>query len=118
MKDERVQRLEVDFVFGAADVAKSVQSVIEGEIKQIHLRVPNFTDVVTLTLSVEDEDGYEVFTSGAKAKNANYNLKATDLDDTLLIASTFTLKATLSAVHGGAGDEAVKAVIYYWGIQG
>jgi hypothetical protein len=118
MKDERVQRLEVDFVFGAADVAKSVQSVIEGEIKQIHLRVPNFTDVVTLTLSVEDEDGYEVFTSGEKAKNANYNLKATDLDDTLLIASTFTLKATLSAVHGGAGDEAVKAVIYYWGIQG
>ena len=73
---------------------------------------------MTLTLSIEDEDGYEIFTSGAKARNANYNLKATDLDDSVLIAGTFTFKATLSGVHGGAGDEAVKAVIYYWGIQG
>ena len=117
MKEERVQRLEVDFVFGAAETVKSVQSVIEGEIKQIHLRVPNFTNAVTLTLSVEDEDTYEVFTSGAKARNANYNLKATDLDDTLLIASTFNIKATLSGVPGGTGG-AAKAVIYYWGFQG
>jgi hypothetical protein len=117
MKEERVQRLEVDFVFGAAGTEKTIQSVIEGEIKQIHLRVPNFTNVVTFTLSVEDEDGYEVFTSGAKAKNANYNLKATDLDDSLLIASTFNLKATLSGAPGGDGGTA-KAVLYYWGIKG
>lgn len=117
MKDERVQRLEVDFVFGAADTEKSAQSVIEGEIKQIHLRVPNFTNDVTLTLSVEDEDSYEIFTSGAKARNTNYNLKATDLDDSLLIASTFTLKAALSGPPAGDGGTA-KAIIYYWGIEG
>ena len=79
--------------------------------------MPNFTNVVTLTLSVEDEDGYEVFTSGAKARNANYNLKATDLDDTLLIASTFTLKATLSGDAGGDGG-AAKAVIYIGASRG
>ena len=38
MKPKRVQRLEVEFAFGAAGTEKEVQSVIEGEIKQIHLR--------------------------------------------------------------------------------
>jgi hypothetical protein len=117
MKENRVQRVEVDFVFGATGTVKSVQSVIEGEIKQIHLRVPNFTNAVTLTLSVEDESGYEIFNSGAKAKGANHNLKASDLNDSILIASTFTLKATLSGDAGGEGGSA-KAVILYWGIKG
>lgn len=117
MKDQRVQRVEVDFVFGATGTVKSVQSVIEGEIKQIHLRVPNFTNAVTLTLSVEDEAGYEIFNSGAKTKGANHNFKASDLNDSILIASTFTLKATLSGDAGGAGGTA-KTVLHYWGIRG
>ena len=117
MKENRVQRVEVDFVFGATGTVKSVQSVIEGEIKQIHLRVPNFTNAVTLTLSVEDEAGYEIFNSGAKAKDANHNLKASELNDSILIAGTFTFKATLSGGAGGAGETA-KAAIFYWGIKG
>jgi hypothetical protein len=117
MKEERVQRVEVDLVFGATGTVKTVQSVIEGEVKQIHLRVPNFTNAVTLALSIEDEAGYEVFNSGAKAKDANYNLKATDLDDSILIASTFTFKGTLSGDAGGAGGTA-KAVVYFWGVKG
>lgn len=116
MQDKRVHRLEVGFPFGAAGTEKSVQSVIEGEIKQIHLRVPDFTNDVTLTLSVEDY-GYEIFTAGAKAKNANYNLKAADLDESILITSTAKFKATLSVDAGGDGGTA-KAVIYYWGVQG
>ena len=117
MKPKRVQRLEVEFAFGAAGTEKEVQSVIEGEIKQIHLRVPNFANNATLALSIEDEAGYEIFNSGAKAKNANYNLKATDLDQSVLIAGTFRFKATLSGDAGGAGGTA-KAVILYWGIKG
>jgi hypothetical protein len=117
MKPKRVQRLEVEFAFGAAGTEKEVQSVIEGEIKQIHLRVPNFANNVTLALSIEDEASYEIFTSGAKARNANYNLKATDLDHTVLIAGTFKFKATLSGDAGGEGGTA-KAVILYWGIKG
>ena len=75
------------------------------------------TDNVTLALSIEDEVGYEIFTSGAKARNANYNLKATDLDQSVLIAGTFRFKATLSGDAGGEGGSA-KAVILYWGIKG
>jgi hypothetical protein len=117
MKDERVQRVEVDFVFGATGTVKSVQSVIEGEIKQIHLRVPDFANLVTLALSVEDESGYQIFNSGAKAKSANHNLNASDLNDSILIAGTFTFKATLSGDAGGAGGTA-KAVVFFWGIRG
>jgi len=117
MKDERVQRVEVDFVFGAAGTVKSIQSVIEGEIKQIHLRVPDFANPVTLALSVEDEGGYEIFNSGPKAKGANYNLKASDLNDSILIAGTFAFKAALSGDAGGVGGTA-KAVIFFWGIRG
>jgi hypothetical protein len=117
MKPKRVQRLEVEFAFGAVSTEKEVQSVIEGEIKQIHLRVPNFANNVTLALSIEDEAGYEIFTSGAKARNTTHNLKATDLDQSVLIAGTFKFKATLSGDAGGEGGTA-KAVILYWGIKG
>jgi hypothetical protein len=116
MKEERVHRLEIEFPFGAAGTGKEVQSTIEGEIKQIHLRVPDFANNVTLTLSVED-NSYEIFTAGAKAKNANYNLKAADLDESILITSTAKFKATLSGDAGGDGGIA-KAVVYYWGVQG
>jgi len=107
MKPEQVLRIEKEFVFGAGDTVKSQPS--GGEIKHFHLRVPNFANAVTAALSLEDLKGYEVYNSGAKAKDQNHNI-----DREQLIDGNFTFKVTLSGTPGGAGGT-VKAVIYYYG---
>lgn len=116
MKDYRVQEETVEFDFQATGTEVEVQAAIEGEVKQIHLVVPNFTNAVTLTLSVLSGT-HEIFNSGAKAKGASYNFKATELDQSLLVVSTMKFKATLSGDAGGAGGTA-KVVILYKGQKG
>lgn len=113
----RVRRIPKSFVFDHDDLVKSAAANMEGKIYQIHLRVPDFVNVVTATLTLEDEDGYEVYNSGAKAKGANYNLYP---DPPQLLAGNFTMKVTLSGAHGVIGppatpDATVIAVIHYHG---
>ena len=113
----RVKRIAKSLVFDYDDTVKTALSQMEGKIYQIHLRVPNFVNVVTATLTLEDEDGYEIYNSGAKARNANYNLYPAIPQ---LVAGNFTFKVTLSGAHGVVGppatpDETVVAVIYYEG---
>ncbi len=45
-----------------------------GKIEQIHLRVPDWTNTVTSTLTMKDVNNYKIYNSGAKNKNANYNI--------------------------------------------
>mgnify|MGYP001245855127 FL=1 len=114
----RVKRIAKSLVFDYDDTVKTAVSQMEGKIYQIHLRVPNFVNVVTATLTLEDEDGYEVYNSGAKARNDNYNLYPAAIPQ--LVAGNFTFKVTLSGAHGVVGppataDATVVAVIYYEG---
>lgn len=113
----RIKRLVMSFVFGAGDTVKEYASIIEGTVQQIHLRVPNNDNNVGATLTVEDEDGYEIYNSGSKAENANYNipggLRATG-SSPLLITGNSTFKVTLAGAPGNAIT--VVAVILYDGI--
>jgi hypothetical protein len=103
---------------GEIDTVKTATPVFEGEIKQIHLRVPDFTTATTLTLTIEDAEGYEIFNSGAQARNANYNLKATALDQSIPIPDGITtFRATLDDVSGDTLITA-RAVIFYYGQAG
>jgi len=115
MKEEKVLRIEKSFTFGWNETVKSQPSGMNGEIKHIHLRVPNFVNPVTAALSLEDVAGYEVYNSGAKAENTNHNI-----DRDQLIDGNFSFKVTLSGAPGIEGPPAsdpatVVAVIYYYG---
>lgn len=70
-----------------------------GKVNFIVIVVPNFTNVVTATITITDEDANILYTSGAKAKNATYVISnaACPLWDGAL------LKCTLSGAAGGSG---------------
>jgi len=74
MKDRRVSRMALSFIFGEEDTVRSQVLFLEGEIKHLHLRVQDFTEAVTAALTLEDEDGYEIYNSTAKAKGATTTL--------------------------------------------
>jgi len=114
---ERVQRIKKEFTFAWDETVKSQQAVMEGKIHQIHFRVPDSVNNVAATLTLEDEDGYEIYNSGAKAENGNYNLVP---PIPLLVAGNFTFKVTLAGAPGVAGppvSDPVTAIaaIYYEG---
>jgi len=115
----RVKRIEKEFTFAWNETVKSALALMEGKIYQIHFRVPNSVNNVAATLTLEDEDGYEIYNSGAKAENVNYNLlDARPLP--VLMAGNFTFKVTLAGVPGVEGPPVsdpvtAVAVIYYDG---
>ncbi|MDD3493688.1 MAG: hypothetical protein PHZ19_09365 [Candidatus Thermoplasmatota archaeon] len=90
------------FVFGDSDTVKTNTLNFEGLLKNLHIRVPDFTNAVTATVTIEDASGYEVYNSGAKTKNVNYN----ELAD-IVVAGLATLKVTLSGAPGGAGGTVI-----------
>jgi len=110
----RAKRIRKDLEFGAADTAKSVSVALEGVLHQAFMRVPNFTNVVTATLTIQDEDGFELFNSGAKAKGADYLLAP--VPELLLLAGKITISVTLSGVPGGDGGT-VSAVLFLKGVS-
>jgi len=87
------------FPFAAAGTELSAKIDNEGFVSDIIFVVPNFTNVVTATLTIHDEDGNELYNSTAKAKNAIYVITGIRVPVTF----GFSAKVTLSGVAGGAG---------------
>ena len=66
------------------------------------MRVPDWTNTVTGTLTMEDVDGYEIYSSGAKDQNANYNI-----DREQLVPANSKVIFTLSGVPERSGENVV-----------
>ena len=105
-----------NLVIGAAETSKISAITYNGVVKHLHMVVPNFTNVVTATLTLVDASGRELWLGPAKDKNASYNLEipaeilwAGDQ----LVDSTLLWKITLSGVPGGAGGTVVLVLRYY-----
>ena len=92
--------------FSATDTTKSFIINRSGEIPFIRMLVPNFTNVVTATLTVENGDGDEIWNSGAKAKNATYLMQMS----IPIATETNTVKVTLSGAAGGTGGDVLVTV--------
>ncbi len=97
-----IVRCKYTLSFGASDTTKSDSINVIGKVCQIHFRVPNWTNDVTATLTVLDEDGYEIYNSGAKNRNANYNI-----DREQIIPANSKIKVELSGAPGGSGGDVI-----------
>lgn len=72
------------------------------------LKTPNFTNAVTITISITDVDGLVLYNSGAKARNATYPLypQSTNMAPGLPLAGgTVTVTLTCSADPGAGGGD-------------
>ncbi|MEW6385893.1 MAG: hypothetical protein AB1491_00030 [Thermodesulfobacteriota bacterium] len=111
MKAEQALRKKLNFVFANGVQVVSLPLVLEGLVRLMHLRVPTIPgSAATATLTLEDEDGYEFYNSGAKAENQNHNL-----EKELLVAGAMTAKVTLDVA--AAGDVTIPAVFWCYGRQ-
>lgn len=105
-RTDRVYRKKLDFVFGATDQVIDIPIAIEGEIGQIHVKLPNFTTAVTAVAAILDEDSLKVYESAALAETAEHVLTVTRL-----IANKQTVRLTLNAAAGGAHTA---SIVLYW----
>ncbi len=99
---------------GAAATVDSEALQADGQLMHLHVRVPNFTNAVTATVTLETSGGYVLWSSatdyGALARNANHNLL---LEQLLPCGEPLTLKVTLSGVPGGTGGNVIVVGRHY-----
>jgi hypothetical protein len=103
------------FIFDEDDLTKTAAIAYNGLVKNLHLVVPAFTNVVTATVTLIDASSRVLWTSAAKAKGASYNLEAPTETEWVdqLVDNTLTWKITLSGVAGGTGGTVVLIPRYY-----
>ncbi len=100
----RVTKNLPDGAAGDALVMEITYEVKNGAFLQfLFLDVPNFTNGITITVTVEDQDAQELYNSGAKAKNAKYaiNLASTPIP----LNGAVTVKLTASGDPGANGGD-------------
>jgi hypothetical protein len=107
-------RIKQAFKFSSS--ATSATNVISenGEITQVVLVVPNYTNTINTTLTIYDPDGYALYTTGTKTQNATYVLAtalASELEDIPVVFGSYAT-VTLSGITGDSGTDTV-TVIYY-----
>ncbi len=95
-------RHAVTIPFLAHEIEVAAPLAFEGLVKNLHVSVPNFTNSVTATVTIEDSSGYVIYNSGALSKNTNNNV----MPD-IVIADPATLKVTLSGEPGGSGAQRI-----------
>jgi hypothetical protein len=103
------------FVFGAAETEKTAAITYNGLNKHLHLVVPDFTNSVTATVTLEDASGRVFYTSAAKAKGESHNLEDILEEEWVeqLVDNTLIWKITLSEVPGGDGGTVVLVPRYH-----
>jgi hypothetical protein len=99
---DRYERITQDLVFGAADTVKTATVHFRGEVKNLALRMPNFTNSVTGTLALNDEDGITFYSQAAIPENADSPYTV----ERYFSGGLITVSLTLSGAPGGTGGTA------------
>lgn len=99
MAQVRIKRVKKTFVFGATGTTATDQNIpVEGIIRSMTVDVPNFTNSITATVTLEDSDSLVYFSSGALAKNTLHQVACgVGLD------GASNLCVDISGVAGGTG---------------
>jgi hypothetical protein len=120
MRPKRWLRKKVVFNFAngaaGADLVQSKTICLEGELLWIHQRNSDNTGNRTAQLTLEDEDGFQMFDGTAKAENANYDHEF-GVTIRRILTDKNTLKCTISGDPGASGYT-VTVVIYLFGRDG
>lgn len=103
---------ETSLAFGASDTEKSMTLEAHERLHSLVVHHPAFTNAVTLTVSVENEDGRVVYQSdpiGNPSAAADELLG--QLEQFVSINGLCTIKATLSGAPGGSGGTVAVAAV-------
>ena len=95
--------------FDEDDTVKTFTMNVRGLLHTIVMKVANFTNVVTATLTIANSNSDDIYDSTAKAKNATYVLN--ELLDKVPLVGDHTVTVTLSGAAGGTGGD-VEVTLY------
>lgn len=100
-------------VFGAADTSKSITLQTRGKLISWVMKLPNFTNSVTGTLSVANGNSDTLWADAARADNQSYYYHGAigGNPPILPLVGVTTFTVTLSGVPGGAGGN-VELTLY------
>lgn len=78
-------------------------------VHSLSVKLPNYTNSVTGTLTITDANSYEVYSYDSIAKNATTHIY--NLDDVIALDGLYTVLLTLSGAPGGSGGT---AYVVFW----
>jgi hypothetical protein len=100
-------RMDAVFTFGATGTTTTDYICAESGFAEIAIvKVPNFTNAITVTISVKDTDGNVLWTKAAIAKNGSVKFGAdieTAKTGCIPIGDGYKISCVLSGVAGGTG---------------
>jgi hypothetical protein len=105
----------VSYVFDATTLAISKTLHINGYITDINLVIPNYTNTINTSVSIQRANGYEIWNSGAKSQNATYEVPTpmTDADKVdIPVDYDYLMVVTLAGVAGGTANKTVKVTLF------
>jgi hypothetical protein len=89
--------------FGATGTTNTAKLYENGYVTAYVMTVANFTNVVTATLSIQDDDGDTIYTGSAHAKGATHLVASLNIP----VDRNYTATITLSGDAGGSGGNVV-----------
>ena len=96
---KRSLRIPGTAVFGAADTNKTFSIYVNGRMTDFSVVMPNFTNALTATLTIEDEAGVVLYTKTAIAKNATTTVSSLRVP----VDTNYVGRLVLSGAPGGTG---------------
>lgn len=97
------------FEFSAVGTEISMEFSGQSHIHSIVLELPSFTNNPTATVTIVNDQGVELYNSGAKSDGANYVLSV----DRIVAENNGTFVLTLSGDAGGSGGTAYMSIYNY-----
>lgn len=106
MSHRKMTKAVAAIPFGATGTTGTYKlTECNGFIKNLIIVVPNYTNTITTTVQILDDDGVVLYDSGAKAQNASYPLGGIGAAEVgaIPISYNYTVSVVISGVAGGTG---------------
>lgn len=100
MEYPRYYREKLSLVIPSGSQSASATIPMEGEIQQVHFRVPNFSASGTIKLAVVDSEGFEIWSKASIAKNTNTNIYV-DVSAGVALPANDKMSAVVTASPSG-----------------
>lgn len=106
MSHRKMTKAAASIVFGATGTTGTYKiTECNGFIKNLIIKVPDYTNTITTTVQILDDDGEVLYDSGAKAQNTDYPLGGIGAAElgAIPVSYNYTVSVVLSGVAGGTG---------------
>lgn len=113
MAQSRIQKKDYSFSIAVDETTQTADIVsLNGEVAKLVVTIPDYTNTVTTTISCNNADSKEIFTTVAMAQNDDYDITLARHECLIVGSANNEWKVTLSGVPGGAAASVVTMAAY------